>query len=277
MGMAYAHFLDQFELPTLFFITLALMLVFLELGFIIGRRTPAKVVKAQTSQVRAIMGAGLGLTAFLLAFTFSIAQNQYQERVMAMVEEARMVRAAFLQADVLPPPQRDQARDLLHEYLVDRIEIVEQARAGNLATASALLQRSEEIQAQLWGLTAAERLQLDANVSRQGPFSSAVLGIIDAHVARIEASLLNRIATIIWVTLYLTAALSMLVMGYQAGLVTRRSPVATITLALVFSAVMMLITDQDRPVSRLFKIDNHVLIDLRERMETVIGQPRPAK
>ena len=155
------------------------------------------------------------------------------------------------------------------------MELVDLAREGKLPQASALLSRSEDIQAQLWALTAAERLAPDGNAGRQGPFSASVLGIIDAHVARIEASLLNRIAAIIWATLYLTAALSMLVMGYQAGLVTRRSPVATITLALVFSAVMMLITDQDRPVSKLFRIDNQVLIDLRERMESVIGSPLP--
>ena len=41
---------------------------------------------------------------------------------------------------------------------------------------------------------------------------------------------MNRIPLTIWITLYLMAILSMVIMGYQAGLTDRRSPVATITM-----------------------------------------------
>jgi hypothetical protein len=68
-------------------------------------------------------------------------------------------------------------------------------------------------------------------------------------------------------TLYLMAALSMTIMGYQTGLTDRRSPVATVTLAIAFSAVIILITDLDRPIMSYFDINDQLLVDLYEYME----------
>jgi hypothetical protein len=78
---------------------------------------------------------------------------------------------------------------------------------------------------------------------------------------------MNRIPLTIWMTLYLMAALSMTIMGYQAGLTDRRSPVATITLTIAFSAVIILITDLDRPIMSFFDINDQLLVDLHEYME----------
>lgn len=74
----------------------------------------------------------------------------------------------------------------------------------------------------------------------------------------------------IWVTLYLMAVLAMIIMGYQAGLIDRRSPVATITLAVAFSAVIVLISDLDRPVMSFFDINRQLLIELNDDMQEVL-------
>ena len=88
------------------------------------------------------------------------------------------------------------------------------------------------------------------------------------HFAR-----MNRIPAIIWLILLLTAFLSMLVMGYQAGLTGRRSPVATYSLAIAFSAVIILITDLDRPRMSMFEINNQIMINLNEKMAGELGHP----
>ena len=72
------HFLDQFSLGLLFLLTVASMALFIEIGFRLGAIKQAKPVKAQTAQVRAIMGATLGLVAFMLAFTFATGQAHYE-------------------------------------------------------------------------------------------------------------------------------------------------------------------------------------------------------
>ena len=65
----------------------------------------------------------------------------------------------------------------------------------------------------------------------------------------------------------------MLVVGYQAGLTGKRSPVATVSMAVVFSAVIILITDLDRPRMSLFEINNQLMINLHGKMGLELGQP----
>ena len=64
--------------------------------------------------------------------------------------------------------------------------------------------------------------------------------------------------------------MAMIVVGYQAGLTEKRSPVATFSLALSFSAVMILIMDLDRPLQSFFTLDITVLQQLAEFMRSQI-------
>ena len=121
--MLVTHFLDLLPIESIFIGTVLVMVVFIEFGFRLGRRAQVRAKKAQTSQVRAIMGAGLGLLAFMLAFTFSIAQSHFEARVQNLAEEARVARNAFLQADLLTEPYRTQAKQLLKDYIGIRLEV----------------------------------------------------------------------------------------------------------------------------------------------------------
>ena len=56
-------------------------------------------------------------------------------------------------------------------------------------------------------------------------------------------------------------------MGYQAGLTGTRSILATWALAATFAAVMVLITDLDRPRMSLFKLNQQLMVELANRME----------
>ncbi len=270
------HFLDQFTLTQLFLGVFVLMTVFLEVGFRLGMRPNVKSVKAQAAQVRAIMGATLGLTAFMLAFTFAVVQSHYELRVQNMVEEARLARHAFLQAELLKEPQRSEIRDILRQYIGDRVRVDELAQEHRAAEILELIDQSVTMQLQLWQLALASE-QSDP-VARPGemarePYRGHVLGLIDIHALRIQAAIMNRISWVIWLALGLTAVLSMLITGFQAGLTTRRSPIATISLALSFSLILMLIVDLDRPLMSLFHMDNHVMVELLGQMDNAFGYP----
>jgi hypothetical protein len=76
----------------------------------------------------------------------------------------------------------------------------------------------------------------------------------------------NRISPVIWLTLLLMSFLSMIVMGYQAGLTGTRSGLATWTLAITFAAVMTLVTDLDRPRMSLFKMNESLMVELQNRI-----------
>jgi hypothetical protein len=266
-----AQWSDSYSIAELFLISVVIMVAFIEVGFRIGARAEGKAVKLQAAQVRAIMGASLGLVAFMLAFTFAVSQSHYELRVQNMVEEARLARNAFMQAEFLKESDRLEARHLLHQYIEDRVQIGSLARQHKVEEIRALIKKSEWIQGRLWQLAVANQLngpEPGRENQRHEPFMGMVTGLVDIHAMRLQASLMNRISGVIWAALYLTSVLSMLIMGFQAGLTGRRSPIATYSLAVAFSVVMMLITDLDRPFMSLFKIDNQVVVNLLEQMDS---------
>ncbi len=268
--MLISHFLDLVPIWLMLIGTVLIMVGFIEFGFRLGKHAQANARKAQTSQVRAIMGAGLGLLAFMLAFTFSTAQSHFEMRVQGLAEEARIARNAFMQADLLIEPDRSQAKHLLKDYVEMRSDL-RRVQGLNIAKDLAeILRISEQIQKELWLLAVKSGTQTPESPfqnEQNSLFTSSVLALKDIHYTRLHGAVMNRIPLTIWMTLYLMAILSMIIMGYQAGLTDRRSPVATITLAIAFSSVIILITDLDRPVMSFFEINTQLLVDLNEYME----------
>ena len=263
------HIFDHLSIELLFLLTVALMLLMLELGFRSGLRTQAKPVKAQAAQVRALMGGTLGLLAFMLAFTFSVAQTHYENRIQLQIDEAVVAKNAFMQADFAGEPLHTRARELLLEYVDGRIELINMVRQARPKEVFLLLERAEDIQLELWSLGMKSHHSVGDAVGgspKNDEFMTSVLRLMDMHTNRVQAALVNRIPEIIWLTLYFTAVMSMIVVGYQAGLTAKRSPIATYSLALVFSAVMMLIMDLDRPMQSFFALDVAVMEQLADFM-----------
>jgi len=255
--MLIAHFFDLIPIWALLIGTILVMVLFIEFGFRLGKNAQAGSKKAQTAQVRAIMGAGLGLLAFMLAFTFATAQSHFEARV-------------HMQADLLTEPRRSQAKRLLRDYVQLRSD--DRTFKGTVVKErlADLLQQSEQIQAQLWALAAQSHQQTKNKKTESKEndlFMVSILALTDIHYTRVHSAIMNRIPFTIWMTLYLMAILSMIIMGYQAGLTDRRSPVATMTLAVAFSAVIILITDLDRPIMSFFDINKQLLVDLSDYME----------
>lgn len=267
--------LDQAPLLVVLLLSVLLQVLFIEFGFRYGLWRQDKGVKAQLAQVRAIMGASLGLLAFMLAFTFSMAQQHFEERTRAYMMEVSAIDSAFRGADLLDPEERVLAQDELKRFAELRLETVQAVRAGQRERVVEMIRESERIHDLLWGL--AERAMEGAGEGADtGLFAQSVLGMIAAHDARLQASIFNRISPVIWITLFVMALLSMIVMGYQAGLTGTRSSLATWTLAITFSAVMMLITDLDRPNMTLFQLNQGLMLELESRMEAeTAGLPRP--
>ncbi len=268
--MLIAHFFDLIPIWALLLGTILIMVLFIEYGFRLGKKAQSGSKKAQAAQVRAIMGAGLGLLAFMLAFTFATAQSHFEARVQSLAEEARIARNAFMQADLLAEPRRSQAKQLLKDYIELRSDSRTLKGPGVAEQIAELLRTSEQIQQKLWLIAAQSDKQAkdkQVGVKENDLFMVSVLALTDIHYTRLHSAVMNRIPFTIWMTLYLMAILSMIIMGYQAGLTDRRSPVATMTLAVAFSAVIILITDLDRPIMSFFEINKQLLVDLNEYME----------
>jgi hypothetical protein len=207
------------------------------------------------------MGASFGLLAFFMAFTFSMAGSRFDVRKTLVLEEANAIGTAYLRAQLLPEPYRTEIQNLLREYV--------EARAGavgaGLEQVKQVIARSEELHDLLWSQAVA---LADKNASSilSGLFIESLNDVIDLHGKRVTAGLLNRIPASIWVTLYFVAILSMAVMGYHAGLTGTRSLTANLVMVLAFSAVMLLITDLERPEQKLFNVSQQAMIELESKL-----------
>ena len=263
--------LDGTPLWLILVLTVLGQLVFIEFGFRLGRVRQGKPNKAQMAQVRAIMGASLGLLAFMLAFSFNTAQQHFEERTRAYLAEVSAIDSAFRGAGLLPDAQRDLAREQLRKFAEVRLDTSRYARANDIPAVIEMIRESERIHDALWRI-AEESVSYADQMRGGGIFSQSVIAMINAHDQRLQVSLFNRISPIIWMTLFGMSMLSMAVMGYQAGLTGTRSTFATWTLAATFAFVIILITDLDRPRMSLFQMNQNLMVELHNRMDG--GEPQ---
>ena len=89
------------------------------------------------THINATQSSTLGILALLLAFTFSLSLQRFDTRSDAMVDEANAIGTAYLRAQMLPAPLRDETRALLREYVDVRVKagtlsVVEEEQWGAL-------------------------------------------------------------------------------------------------------------------------------------------------
>ena len=260
------NFLDYLPLGAVMVLAVLCQVLFIEAGYRFGSSKKQKQHKAQMAQVRAIMGASLGLLAFMLAFSFNMAQQHFEQRTQAYMMEVSAIDSAFRGADLISKDARAEAKDLLRYFTGLRLKMTGAAILSDMETVVEMVRESERIHDLLWSI-AESSMEGQGDGEDTGIFAQSVLAMIDAHDARLQAALFNRISPVIWLTLFMMSLLSMVVMGYQAGLTGTRSSLATWALAITFSAVMTLITDLDRPNMTLFQMNQSLMVELENRME----------
>ena len=257
--------LDFLPLWGVYVATVLVVLLSVEGGFRLGRYRRQRAEHEPESTVGAMVGATLGLLAFILAFTFGMAASRFDTRRGLVLDEANAIGRTYLRAELLPELHRTVIRNLLREYVDVRLEGVQQP--GKLEQA---IHRSEELHGLLWSQAVALG-QKNPGSFGAGLFIGSLNEVIDLHAKRVTAGLRSRIPGPIWVALYFVVILAMAVMGYHTGLIGTRSSLATLALVLTFSAVMLLIADLDRPKEGLLKVSQQVMVDLRNTLMA----PRP--
>jgi hypothetical protein len=255
--------LDALPLWGVFIAILLVTLLSVECGHSLGKYRRSRHEQEKEAPVGTMVGAALGLLAFILAFTFGLAATRFDTRRQVLLDEANAIGTTYLRADILPE-RREEIRALLRDYVSIRLEAV---RSGNIAEG---IRRSEDIQHQLWAEAVAIG-EKNPNSIVVGLFVQSLNEVMDLHAKRVQAGLRSRIPGAIWVGLFAVAGLSLGAMGYQAGLVGTRRSLAVPAVAVAFSVVIELIADLDRPQQGVLKVRQDALLDLQRSMNV----PRP--
>lgn len=253
--MWIGELIDKFSLQGLFIATVVIVALSDEGGYWLGRNRRRLPERETDASVSAIVGATLGLLAFIMAFTFGLAASRFEARRELIVSEANAIGTSYLRTALLPEPYRAEIRAMLRDYVDIRLEALQPSKREQAIRAS------EELHKRLWSraVAAGER---DPRSVAAGLFISSLNEAIDLHAKRVAAGR-SRIPGVIWAVLYLVTMLSMGTVGYQSGLSGMRRPLVVLALVISLSSVMLLVADLDRPLEGLIKASQQPLLDLR--------------
>jgi hypothetical protein len=248
------------------------VMVSIEAGYQLGRIAHKRSEDEKESPVSAIAGSILGLLAFMLAFSFGIVTNRFDDRKALVREEANAIRTTYLRADFMAEPDRSETRKLLREYLNDRIVA---AQSYDIVQVQQVLTDSERIQHQLWDM-AVVNARKDMNSDVAALYIDSLNNVIDVHSLRVSVGLQQRIPASIWIVLCSLTCFGMAAVGYQTGIAGSRRSWARPVLAISFSMVIALILALDRPQSGYIAVSQQPLINLQNSMASGDGV-KPAR
>ncbi|MGE5214300.1 MAG: hypothetical protein ACM3NN_11490 [Nitrospirota bacterium] len=255
--------IDVLPLWGLFIAILFVVLLSVECGYRLGKFRRSRQEQEKEAPVGTMVGATLGLLAFILAFTFGLAAARFDARRQVLLDEANAIGTTYLRAGMLPE-RHEEIRALLRDYVGARLDAV---HSGKVAEE---IRRSEDIQQQVW--REAENIaEKNPNSIVVGLFVQSLNEMIDLHAKRLQAGLRSRIPGAIWVGLFAVAGFSLTAMGYFEGLTGTRRSLAVIAVAVAFSVVIELIADLDRPQEGVLRVSQQALLDVQRSMNV----PRP--
>jgi hypothetical protein len=233
------------DLPTILIVValFAFIVMGIEVGYRLGRRTQKQLVDTTKSQINAIQASMLALLALILGFTFSLSLQRYYDRAAAVVDEANAIGTTYLRTYLLPESVRADAQRLTREYIDFRL------KAGSVplneeGARSAVIAKSNSRVGELWDLTARAARE-DGGPVTSGLFITSLNETIDAFGSR-DAIVKRRVPELVLLLLFATFILTGVVIGYANGAEDHRPSLAAYILAFLIILLVFIIIDLDR-------------------------------
>ena len=255
---------DVFPLWSVLLIVVLLINLSIELGYFIGRRDRQKhEEEARKLNISTVVGASLGLLAFILAFTFGATTSRFDDRKSHAIAEVNAIGTTYLRTEMLPEAAGERSRTLLRDYTTDRfgalMSLDVEAMIAHRSTA-------ERIQAQLWAI-AMEQVSAVPQPTPILSYAAALNELIDVHQQRFTVGAQHRMPPIFWSALFILTILTMVLGGYDSGVsgAPRRSFV-NLSITLAFATVLILVVGLDRPTVGSKLINEEPYLDLHRSM-----------
>jgi hypothetical protein len=203
-----------------------------------------------------VQGAALTLLGLLIGFTFSMAISRYDQRKSYEASEANAIGTEYLRVGLLPPADAAKLRELLKNYLDQRVKFYTTRDGQSLRLIDTDTAR---VQDELWS-TVRNRAEIQPNAT-VALAASGMNAVLDS-AGFTQAAWWNRIPFEAWVLLGTIAVGCNVLVGYSAH---RRSRMLLI-LPLAVSISFFLIADIESPRGGIVRVQPQNLVSLADSL-----------
>lgn len=236
----YPEPLDLLPLWAVFLVAIAIVVVPLEIGYRIGRHVRRRPHEREIT-VDVMVAPALGLLAFILAFTFNLAQSRFETRRDTLLARVNAIGTVLQRADLAPEPHRTTIKRMV------RGEVDAEAQVRDIRSFVKAVADVVHLQDTLW--QAAAMAGREASPSTLGLLVvQSVNEMMDADQRRLNSLVTGRIPPLLWFSIGALAMLAMLLLGYDVGLAGPRRSMAMVPVGLSLAIVIFLIAVLDRPM-----------------------------
>jgi hypothetical protein len=236
-------------------LTAIFLAAIVELGYQSAVRLKVQEDTNRKDQMIAIRDGLFILVGLLFGFTLALAAPRFSDRRLLLIDEANAIGTTYLRASTLPSPYREQARQLLTDYVDARLEWDNAGLNHSRVTDATTL--AKQIQEKLWQ-TVIDIAKTDRSAV-SAAYMSSLNQMIDLHEKRVSA-LENRIPGSVWLLIFSVSAIALFTRGLAlAGRFWLTLVLAPLTIAIVVA----LIADLDTPSSGLIRLDQRSMIRLK--------------
>ena len=216
-----------------------------------------------------IQTATLTLLALIIGFTFSMAIDRHDNREILEEGEANAIGTEYLRADLLPSNVSARTKDLLNQYLDQRILFYSRQ---NREKVREIRQQTDQLQNALWN-----EILPSARSQPTPAMALVVSGMNDVLNAQgyVQAAWWNRIPYPAWALMAAIAVCANTLVGFGA-----RNFKKNVGLFMIFPFVtavsFFLIADIDSPRGGVIRIEARNLITLKQNLNPKVVLSNPS-
>jgi hypothetical protein len=253
------HFFHRKNLALIIFILFIVSFLSFEFGYFMGNLSFIPKDETIRANVSTYLAGLVTLLGLIMAFTFSMASERYQDRKHLMVEESNEIGTAYSYTSLLPEPVIETTRQLFREYLDLRIQY-DHIRDDDQKY-SDTKNKLQSVHLKIWNAVASE--------AKNGlnpiyiPIVISLNSMRDIADKR-NAAMDNRVPEpILWLLLILSV-LNMMAIGFGGGMAGHGNTIYAQIINLAICATLYIIIDLDRPTKGIMKIGPNNLMELKE-------------
>jgi hypothetical protein len=224
-------------------------------AYLLGRLRPVK--ESERQDLDFVVGSSLTMLALIIGFAFSMAVTRYDMRKNYEEEDANAIGTEYARAGLLPGDAAVKVRQLLVQYLDQRMLFYTVRDEQQLNSIAA---NTTKLQNEMWSTVQSAAKEQPTPVA-----ALAVAGMNDVlnRQGYTQAAWWNRLPTGAWILMIVLAVSCSILTGYRA--LDRRSllfPVLPFMIAIAF----FLIADIDSPRRGIIRVQPQNLESLKQSL-----------